>query len=381
MISSAAVAHGERPSSSVGQSTGFLNRVSEVRTLSGAPFRAPTPTTHPEPAGAGPSPTGTSEHGKEPRFDLRALQARGLHLPLLRDLRRPQRLLGLRPHGLGAQAQHPRRLVALHRPVARGRRRPRRHDHHEPAHLGGLRPRRRLRRPDGRLQGLQEAPPRRPALRGAGPQADPGGQGLEAPRGLQVHRVRLEEPHRAALVQPDVQDLRRPGRGRLRGRLPPPRDRPGDLRAVPQHRPDVAQESPLRRRAVRQVLPQRDQPAQLHVPLARVRADGAGVLHPPGRGGGAHLRARRHARGQAGPERRAAGGLGLGGLASNGTASRAFPSPTCTCTGRPRRSSRTTPAPASTSSTPSPSASRSSRASPRAPTSTSRSTRSSPASR
>ena len=67
--------------------------------------------------------------------------------------------------------------------------------------------------------------------------------------------------------------------------------------------------------------------------------------------------------------------------ASSGTASRACPSPTCTSTGRPRRSSRTTPAPASTSSTRSRSASRSSRASPRAPTSTSRSTRSSPASR
>ena len=35
----------------------------------------------------------------------------------------------------------------------------------------------------------------------------------------------------------------------------------------------------------RQGVPQRDQPAQFHVSLARVRADGAGVLHPPGRGG------------------------------------------------------------------------------------------------
>ena len=43
--------------------------------------------------------------------------------------------------------------------------------------------------------------------------------------------------------------------------------------------------TPVRHRPDRQELPQRDQPAELHVPLARVRADGDRVLLPP-RGGG-----------------------------------------------------------------------------------------------
>jgi glycyl-tRNA synthetase len=44
-----------------------------------------------------------------------------------------------------------------------------------------------------------------------------------------------------------------------------------------------AREAALRHRANRQVVPQRNHPAQLHLPLARVRADGDGVLHPPRR--------------------------------------------------------------------------------------------------
>jgi glycyl-tRNA synthetase len=42
-------------------------------------------------------------------------------------------------------------------------------------------------------------------------------------------------------------------------------------------------EAALRHRANRQVVPQRDHAAQLHLPLARVRADGDGVFHPRGR--------------------------------------------------------------------------------------------------
>ena len=50
-------------------------------------------------------------------------------------------------------------------PGARRRRRHRRGDHHEPARLGGQRPRRDLHRPDGRLQELQAPLPRRPPRR------------------------------------------------------------------------------------------------------------------------------------------------------------------------------------------------------------------------
>ena len=44
------------------------------------------------------------------------------------------------------------------------------------------------------------------------------------------------------------------------------------------------QEAAVRHRAGRQVVPQRDHAGQLHLPHARVRADGDGVLRPAGRG-------------------------------------------------------------------------------------------------
>ena len=65
-------------------------------------------------------------------------------------------------------------------------------------------------------------------------------------------------------------------------RLPPPGDGPGHLRQL-QERPGLEpQEAALRHRPDRQGLPQRDQPRQLRLPHARVRADGDAVLRPPG---------------------------------------------------------------------------------------------------
>ena len=70
-----------------------------------------------------------------------------------------------------------------------------------------------------------------------------------------------------------------------------------------------AHQGAVRHRADRQVVPQRDQPAQLHVPLARVRADGDGVLLQArqrrqvvrvlGRGAQEVVRVARHQDGQA----------------------------------------------------------------------------------
>ena len=87
----------------------------------------------------------------------------------------------------------------------------------------------------------------------------------------------------AAPLQPHVQDAHGPGRGRGCGHLPAPRDGPGlyvNFKSVQQSRP---QEGALRHRPDRQVLPQRDQPRQLHLPHARVRADGDAVLRASGR--------------------------------------------------------------------------------------------------
>ena len=93
--------------------------------------------------------------------------------------------------------------------------------------------------------------------------------------------------HRGPAVPPDVQDPRRPGRGRRRGRVPAPGDRAGDLRQLPERADHGAQEAAVRDRADREVVPQRDHAGQLRLPHARVRADGDGVLRPAG--GGRHL--------------------------------------------------------------------------------------------
>ena len=65
--------------------------------------------------------------------------------------------------------------------------------------------------------------------------------------------------------------------------LPAARDRAGHLRQLPQRAPGVAAEGPVRHRADRQGVPQRDHARQLHLPHARVRADGDAVLREAGR--------------------------------------------------------------------------------------------------
>ena len=142
--------------------------------------------------------------------------------------------------------------------------------------------------------------------------------------------------------------------------LPAPRDRPGHLRQLQERPPDRPQEAAVRHRAGRQVVPQRDHAGQLHLPHARVRADGDGVL--------------RAAR----PRRRSGTSTGRPS-AGAGTRSSASGPTTCACASTTRTSCRTTRARPPTSSTCSRSAGPSSRGSPTAATSTSPSTRSSPA--
>ena len=74
------------------------------------------------------------------------------------------------------------------------------------------------------------------------------------------------------------EDLPRRRRRRVRPALPAPRDRAGHLRQLRQRRDGRAQEAAVRRRPGRQGVPQRDHPRQLHLPHARVRADGDRVL-------------------------------------------------------------------------------------------------------
>ena len=166
---------------------------------------------------------------------------------------------------------------------------------------------------------------------------------------------------RAAAVQPHVQDVHGSGRGAGGRRLPAAGDGAGDLRQLPERAAGVAPEGAVRHRADRQGVPQRDHARQLHLPHARVRADGDAVLRqaraPTWSGSSSWKRVADAVAPSSSASRRS----GCGGISTA------------------RTSWRTTPAPRSTSSTSSRSAGRRSRASTTAATSTSAGTRSTPA--
>ncbi len=202
--------------------------------------------------------------------DLVSLCARrGFIFQIERDLRRHQRLLGLRPARRRAQEQPEGALVAARGARARRRRGHRQRDHRAPAHLGSLGPRRALQRPDGRLPRLQEALPRRPARR----------RRPAAPRARAPREHDFTEARNFNLM---LKTLRRRVGGRRERRLScAPRPASSIFTDFKRVRESRAPEDPVRHRADRQGVPQRDQPAQLHLPLARVRAGGARVLLPP----------------------------------------------------------------------------------------------------
>ena len=79
--------------------------------------------------------------------------------------------------------------------------------------------------------------------------------------------------------------------------LPAPRNRPGHLRRLRQVVTPAAHEAPVRHRPDRQGFPQRDHSRQLHLPHARVRADGDRVLRAAGLRRGAARALDRHALG------------------------------------------------------------------------------------
>src|SRR5919107_3954831 len=70
--------------------------------------------------------------------DSSLLQAKGLRVPELGDLRRSPILLRLRASGRRDEAEHQGGVVAPHGPHARGHGRPRLGDHHAPQGVGGF---------------------------------------------------------------------------------------------------------------------------------------------------------------------------------------------------------------------------------------------------
>ena len=109
-----------------------------------------------------------------------ALQTARIHLSIERNLRRPERFLGLRPAGRGTETQRPRGVVARHgrrpqrtrrpagRPLALRNDRARLLDHHAPASLEMLGPLRSVPRFHDRLPRNEEPLPLRPGARPLG---------------------------------------------------------------------------------------------------------------------------------------------------------------------------------------------------------------------
>ena len=145
-------------------------------------------------------------------------------------------------------------------------------------------------------------------------------------------------------------------------RLSPPGDRAGDLRELPERAVRLAPEAPVRDRADRQGVPERDQHEELPLPDARVRADGDAVL--------------REARDRRGVVRLLEGGAPAVVPRTRHDARRSSSSTSTNPTSSP-----TTPRMRTISSTNSPSAGGRSRGSTTGRISISRGTRSSPASR
>ena len=164
---------------------------------------------------------------------------------------------------------------------------------------------------------------------------------------LRCPRVRRRAGRRAA-VQPHVRDLHGPGARGRGAHLPAPRDRAGHLRELQERAPVRPPQAAVRHRADRQGVPQRDHARQLHLPHARVRADGDRVLRAAARGG-------------------AVAPALDGRRACAGTRTSASGPTTCSCASTATTSCRTTRPARATSSTCSRWAGRSSRASRTAP--------------
>ncbi len=277
------------------------------------------------------------------------LQAPRVRVPVGRDLRRYALGVGLRASRRRAEGEHQAAVVALHGDHPRRRRGHRLVGDPAAAGVGGLGSHQGVRRPAGGVPVVPPPVPGRPHRGGVRRAQGPHGAARRDP----LPELRQPRLDRAEAVQRPAQDLPRPRRGRVGPALPSARDRAGHLRELPQRHDELAQEAPVRHRPDRQVVPQRDHPGQLHLPHARVRADGDGVL-----------RRARHRRGMAPVLDRRAHPL---------VRRPRRPRTTCGTTSTRRRSCRTTRSAPSTSSTGSASRGRSgasSRASPTAPTST-----------
>ena len=215
------------------------------------------------------------DRGHDGQDRLARAQAR-VRLPVVGDLRRARLVVRLRPLRRPAQGERQGALARGDGAGARRHRRARLGDHPPPEGLGGIRARHRA----SPTRSSTAARARSASAPTTSPRSSAGASAEQAPR-----RDAGLRPDRGAPVQPHVRDPRRAGRGDRAAGVPPPGDRPGDLPQLQERRPARAAQAAVRDRAGRQVVPQRDHPRELHLPHARVRADGDGVLRAACRGG------------------------------------------------------------------------------------------------
>ena len=165
------------------------------------------------------------------------------------------------PLGVEMKRQNPGALVALDGAVPRRCRRHRGGGDHQPRRVARVRPRRPLHGSAGRLPRVSRPHARRPH------------------RGRRVPLLRRGGAlHGGAELQLALPHLRGAGGGGVVHRLPAPGDGAGDVRQLRQRADVHPAPAAAGDRADRPVLPQRDHTGTVHLPYARVRADGDGVL-------------------------------------------------------------------------------------------------------
>src|SRR5258706_14073208 len=205
-----------------------------------------------------------------------ARKATRLHLSKLRNLRRSGLGVGLRATRRRAQEEPQGRMVARDGAPARRHRGAGRRDSHASARLGGQWARRWI---HGSARGL-------PHVQGSLSRRQAAGCALSPETEQASGRGGAVPAHRAAAVQSDVQDLHGTRGGERGHGVPPSGDGAGHLRQLPERAAEHPPEGAVRNRNDRQTVPKRDHARKLHLPHARVRADGDAILRRPWNGHG-----------------------------------------------------------------------------------------------
>ena len=199
-----------------------------------------------------------------------------IRIPRRRNLRRNALRMGLRSFGNRTQRQHKTPVVENH-----GHNAPRRcRSRHlrNPAHkrMGSLRTRKRIQRPAYRMSLMPQAAPRR---HNAGSIRTQARTHAAKQRRHALSRLRNKRTvDRTARLQHDAANPFRTRRRRKLATLPATRNRAGNLRRLQKRSRIVKTKTAVRNRKHRQKFQKRNNARKLHLPHARIRTDGNGIL-------------------------------------------------------------------------------------------------------